>query len=140
MIKQHISYHLSLSFKFILYKRSIKSPWGSDVLLFSEFINVVSLLFYNFIEFIRLLDSKFSDVLPACARAVGNLWSICLEVNILNSCSFFALHLDPDKKKKISKEINNFFLVNQKNYQYFLLFLFIILIYSLLSLFCLDLI
>ena len=29
--------------------------------------------------------SKFSDVLPAFtrARAIGNLWSICLEVNIL---------------------------------------------------------
>ena len=77
----------------------INSLWGSDVLLFSEFINMVSLLFYNFIEFIRLLDSKFSDVLPACARAIGNLWSICLEVNILSSSPFFVLHLDPDKKK-----------------------------------------
>ena len=31
------------------------------------------------------LFSKFSDVLPAftCARAIGNLWGICLGVNIL---------------------------------------------------------
>ena len=70
-----------------------------------------SISFYNSIEFLMLLYtsleirltqykryiiwrisfSKFSDVLPAftCARAVGNLWSICLGVNIL-SC----LHSD----------------------------------------------
>ena len=30
--------------------------------------------------------SKFSDVVPAftCARAIGNLWNICLRVNILS--------------------------------------------------------
>ena len=30
--------------------------------------------------------SKFSDVFPAftCERAIGNLWSICLGVNILS--------------------------------------------------------
>ena len=79
--------------------------WESDVLLFSEFINIVFILFYNFIEFIILLYtflvicfaqyreyviclisfSKFSDALPAftCARAVGNLWRISLRLNIL---------------------------------------------------------
>ena len=69
--------------------------WGSHVLQFSEFINIVSILFYNLIEFIILLYtflivsfpqykkyiiflisfSKFSDVLPSftCATATGNL-------------------------------------------------------------------
>ena len=66
-----------------------------DVLLFLDFINIVSILFFNFIEFIMLLYtflvisfarykeyincmilfSKFLDVLPAftCASAIGNL-------------------------------------------------------------------
>ena len=47
--------YLSLLFKFILSERLSNSLWGSDVLLFSEFINIVSILFYNFIEFIILL-------------------------------------------------------------------------------------
>ena len=99
--KQHI-YYFSLSF---LSVRLSNSLWGSDVLLFSEFINIASILFYNFIEFIILLYtflviyfaqhkkyitcliwfSKFSDVLPAftSASTIGNLWSICLIVHIL---------------------------------------------------------
>ena len=66
----------------------------SDVALFLEFKNMVSILFYNFIEFILLFYnfrvtsfsrykqyiiflisfSKFSEVLPAfiCACAIGN--------------------------------------------------------------------
>ena len=77
----------------------------SDVLQFSEFTNIVSTLFYNFIEFIILLYtrlvfsfarykeyiiclilfSKFSDVLPAftCESAIGNLCSIYLGLNTL---------------------------------------------------------
>ena len=97
--------HLSLLFKFTSSARLSNSIWGSDVLLLSEFINIVSNLFYNFIKLIMLLYSylvisfarykeyiicmisfgKFSDVLPAltCAKAIGNLWSTCLGVNIL---------------------------------------------------------
>ena len=108
MIKQHI-YHF---FKFILSKRLSNGPRVSEVLLFSEFMNIVSILFYNFIEFIILLYtflvisfagykeyriclisfSTFSDVLPACtcARAIDNLWSICVGVNILNPLPFFT--------------------------------------------------
>ena len=78
---------------------------GSEVLLFSEFINIVS-IFYNWIDLIMLLytflvisfDSykeqmiclisfnKLSELLPAftCARAIGNLWSICFGVSILS--------------------------------------------------------
>ena len=35
---------------------------------------------------------KFPDVLPAftCARAIGNLWCICLGVNILSPSPFVA--------------------------------------------------
>ena len=87
--------YLSLLFKFILSQRLSNSLCGSDVLLFSEFINILSTLFYNLIKFIislctslatffarykeyiiRLISfSKFSDVLPAftCASFIGNL-------------------------------------------------------------------
>ena len=87
--------YLSLIFKFILSERLSNSVGGSDVLLFSEFINIVSILFYKFIEFsiflyaflvtsfplykkylIFLISiSKLPDVLPVftCPRAIGNL-------------------------------------------------------------------
>ena len=42
-------------FKFILPKKLSSSLCESDVLLFAEFINIVSILFYNFIEFNILL-------------------------------------------------------------------------------------
>ena len=85
----------SLLYTFILSKRLISSLLGSDVLLFPEFISIVSILFSYFIELIILLYtflvtsfsqgkeniicrtsfSKFSDVLPAftCANAIGIL-------------------------------------------------------------------
>ena len=96
--------YLSFLLKSILSVRLSNNLWGSDVLLFLEFINIASILYYAFIEFIILLCtflmnyfalykiyticlilfSKFSDMLPAftCAKAIGNLWSICLGVNI----------------------------------------------------------
>ena len=64
----------------------------------------MSILFYNFLIFIilyilfkfyltqckqsmilRILWSKFTDVLSVfnCARAIGNIWSICLGVTTL---------------------------------------------------------
>ena len=89
----------------ILSERLSNSLWKSDVFLFQKFINIVSILFYIFIEFIILLYtflvisflwqkeymtcwilfSRFSDVLPAfiCARAIGNPWSICLGLNVV---------------------------------------------------------
>ena len=104
MLRSDKATSLSLLFKFILYVRLSNSLRESDVLLFSEFINIISVLFYNFIEFMILLYtfsvisfarykgcviclisfSKFSDVLPAftCARAIVYFWSICLGVNI----------------------------------------------------------
>ena len=89
--------YLSLLFKFILCEGLSSSLQGSDVLLFSEFLIMASILYYTFMEFIILLHtflviffarckehiiwrisfSKFSDVLP-----IVNLWSICLGVNI----------------------------------------------------------
>ena len=104
--------YLSLLFKFILSERLSNSLWGADVLLFSEFIKIVSILFYNSIEFVILLYaflvisfarykeciiclisfSKFSDVLPAftCVSAIGNLWSISLWDNMFNPFPCFS--------------------------------------------------
>ena len=47
--------YLSLRFKSALSERLSNSLQRSDVLLFSKFINIVSTLFYNFIEFITFL-------------------------------------------------------------------------------------
>ena len=116
----------------------------SDVLQFSGFTNIVSILFYNFIEFIVLLYTflvisfaphkeymvclisvrKFSDVLPAftCARAIGNLRSICFGVNIL-----VCLRLETIRSETLAKckgstlpfcffiKFQNFFI----NFEYF---------------------
>ena len=98
--------NLSLLFKFILPERLSNSLWGSDVLLFLEFINITSILVYNYTEFIILFYaflvisfaqckeymissisfSKFLDVLPAFngAEGIGYLWSISLEVSVLS--------------------------------------------------------
>ena len=53
--------YLSLRFKFILSERLSNSLRRSDVLLFSEFINRVSILFYNFIEFINLASDTIEE-------------------------------------------------------------------------------
>ena len=104
--------YLSLLFKFILYASFRNILWESEVLLFLEFINIflVSILFCNFIEFIKLWHTslvtsfcqykeymiwvvefnKFSDVLPAftCASSIRNVWSIFLRVSILINLPF----------------------------------------------------
>ena len=104
--------YLSLLFKIILSVRLSNSLWRSDVLLFSEFINIVFIFvlypywiiillniflivsFAGYKEYIiwRLSFSKFSDVLRAftCGRATGNLWNICLKVNIFRTLPFIA--------------------------------------------------
>ena len=46
---------VSNKFSNIFSNRFSNSLWGSDILPFSEFINIVSFLFYNFIDFIILL-------------------------------------------------------------------------------------
>ena len=47
--------YFSRPFKTFLPKRLSNILQGSDILLFSEFFNIVSILFYNLIEFIILL-------------------------------------------------------------------------------------
>ena len=108
MIRQYV-YHLSLNLfylknQIIVYQVLLVTMF----LLFSEFVNVVSILYYTFTEFIILLllllyslyytffsnffcsihrkhdlknsFSKYLDVSPSltCARAIGNLWSILI--------------------------------------------------------------
>ena len=46
---------LMYPFKFGLSERLINSLWVSDALLFPELIGILSIVFYNFIEFIMLL-------------------------------------------------------------------------------------
>ena len=85
---------------------SIKT-YGLEVLAFSEFINIVSILhlfwfnhvivyflvisfdWYREYTIFPILFSNFSGLLCACtcARTIGNLWSICLGVDILNCLS-----------------------------------------------------
>ena len=54
MLKFYKATYLSLFFKFTLSERLSNSLRGLDVFLFSEFINIVSILLYNFIEFIAM--------------------------------------------------------------------------------------
>ena len=108
--------YVSLTFKFVLSESFCNSPWRSDIPLFLELINIVPILFYNFTELIILFYtflvisfalykeymiclfsfSKFLDVLRifTCARAIGNLWSICLGVNILCCVNSKTLRLE----------------------------------------------
>ena len=54
--------YLSLLFKFILYVRLSNSLWGWDVTLFLEFMNIVSIMFYNFITALCLITIMFHYV------------------------------------------------------------------------------
>ena len=107
--------YLSLLFNFILSNRLSNSLWGSDVLLFPELINIVSILFYNFVEFTILLYTFvitsfaqyrfyiiclisfciFLDAFPAftCASAIDYFWSICFGVNFFSRSLWFDLSL-----------------------------------------------
>ena len=83
-----------LYFKFVSFERLSNSLRALDVLLFLEFINIVSISYYTFIElhccillsnvfaqykeymvYILKIFNKFSNVLPAftCTKAIGNL-------------------------------------------------------------------
>ena len=83
-----------LYLKFVSFERLSNSLRVLDVLLFLEFINIVSISYYTFIElhccilfsnvfaqykeymvYILKIFNKFSNVLPAftCTKAIGNL-------------------------------------------------------------------
>ena len=102
MLRFDVTAYLWLFLKFSFIERLSNSLWGSDVSLFLELRNIVSILFYNFIEFIILLYnfletsfprykeyifypvsfSMFWDVFTplTCASGFSNLWSICWRV------------------------------------------------------------
>ena len=69
--------YMSLLFFLILFQRWSNSLWESDVLLFLELINIVSILYYNFIEFIILLYCFFS-ILFSQNRQYG-IWRISFD-------------------------------------------------------------
>ena len=100
MLRFYKTAYLLLLFKSLLFERLSNSLWESDVLLFPEIINIVSIQFYNFIEFIILFYTflviyiaeykEYSicliSVLPVFTfeNAIDNLRSIRLEVNVLS--------------------------------------------------------
>ena len=91
--------------------------WGSDALLFFEFLNIASILLYNFIKVIILSYNflvislsrykyymiwqisfcKFSDVLPdfTSVSVIGNIWSTSLGV-------YFFSRVDKTEEKSFS--------------------------------------
>ena len=109
MLRFNKATYLSFLFKFILSKKFSNSLWVSNVLLFSDFRNIVSILFHDFVEFTILLYTfsrcaeyiiclisfnKFSAF--TCAGAILNTWSLCLAVNIFSFFPSFALYLASD--------------------------------------------
>ena len=64
MLRFDKAIYLSIPFKFILPKRLSNSLRGSDVYLFSEFLNIVFILFYNFVEFTILLHNFWQFLFP----------------------------------------------------------------------------
>ena len=72
----------SLLLKSILLVSLDIKAWVLEVLLFSEFLNIVFIFVIYFYW--------FNYVIPAftCARAIDNLWNICLWVNIFSPVPF----------------------------------------------------
>ena len=147
--------YLSLLLKFNLSLWLSNSLLGPAVPIFLEFINIISVLFCNFIELIMMLYtflltsfsqykeymiwftsiSKISDVLPAFtyANTIGNLWSIFVLklifwvlLNII-FCFVFSFRYD---FRIIIKQFDIFFLWFVKCFNIFLLQFFSPLIYS----------
>ena len=136
MLRFEKATYLSLLFRFILSERLSNSRWGWDVLLFPEFKDIVSILFYNFIKFIillynflvtsfsrykkymiwRILFSKFLDVLPSFTfeTAIGYFLNIC---NILSPSPCFASHVALFTILKINNLLSLF--VRFRNLLYF---------------------
>ena len=72
MLKVDKTTYLSLLLKFILFKYYFillsNNLWRSDFLLFLEFVDIVSILIFNFIEFIILLYTFFSNFFYSIQR------------------------------------------------------------------------
>ena len=68
--------YLSLPFKFILSGRLSNSLRGSDNLLLSKFINIVSILYYTFTEFITLLYTFLVISFPRYKECM--IWQISI--------------------------------------------------------------
>ena len=125
MLKFDQETFLLLLFKFALSKDWITHCECQMFLPFREFINIVSILFHNFVYIITLLHalmvisfgwhkeyiiclvffSKFTDVLPpfTCASAIDNLWNNCLGIIILShfACIRSAIgNISPSKPLK----------------------------------------
>ena len=66
------------------------------MLLYTFF--VVSFDWYKEYTICPISLNRLSELLPAftCARAVGNLWSVCFGVNILSPVPCFVLYLALD--------------------------------------------
>ena len=114
MLRFDKAIYLSLLFEFISSLRLNNSLQGSVVPLFLEFINIISILFYNFIEFILLLYtvlvislaryieyiiclisfSKFTDVLPdficASVRRTSSTFLLFIKIeDFFNNVYYF---------------------------------------------------
>ena len=72
MVKVDKATYLTLLFNAILSESLSNSLRGSYVLLISEFINIASILFYNYIEFLVLLYA----FLVIFLLDTKNLWSV----------------------------------------------------------------
>ena len=101
--------YLSLLFKFLLSER-LSNSLEDQMFFFSKFINIICILYYAFVILLSILlvisfarykqyaiytFSTFSDVLPAFtyAKIISNLWSICLEINILSPFPYQASYI-----------------------------------------------
>ena len=94
--------YLSLLFMFVLSARFSNSLWESDVLLISEFINIVSILFYDFIEFIILsytfLVNFFARYSPVSKQYSRKFAECSLSIAILETS---REHLENSLREKI---------------------------------------
>ena len=77
MLRLDKTTYVSLLFKYNLSERMNNSLWGSDDLLFPDFINIVSIMFYSLIEFIILLHTFL-----VISSALYKEYIICLCVMI----------------------------------------------------------
>ena len=66
-----------LLFKFILSKRMINNLWGSYILQNPKFINIVSILFCNFIFEFNILSCVWSKIIGRQDKSTGRPLVVC---------------------------------------------------------------